>query len=86
MVVFDLGMFHLQRSVFAMVVSLAYALKQLASRGRPRVIVALGRVAWGAVIRTLGPPPTPFAHGAVLQDGAVRNIRLLPPKPPQRGD
>ena len=39
---------------------------------RPRVIVALGRVAWDAVIRTLGASPTPLAPGAVLQADAVK--------------
>jgi Uracil-DNA glycosylase len=48
---------------------------------RPRVIVALGRVAWDAVIRTLGAPPTPFAHGAVLQTGAVKIYASYHPSP-----
>jgi uracil-DNA glycosylase family 4 len=48
---------------------------------RPQVIVALGRVAWDAVIRTLGAPPTPFAHGAVLQTGAVKIYASYHPSP-----
>jgi uracil-DNA glycosylase len=60
-------------------------LLSLARRGdlrrRPRVVVALGRVAWDAVIRTLGAPPTPFAHGAVLQAGAVKIYASYHPRP-----
>jgi uracil-DNA glycosylase family 4 len=48
---------------------------------RPRVVVALGRVAWDAVIRTLGATPTPFAHGAVLQAGAVKIYASYHPSP-----
>jgi uracil-DNA glycosylase family 4 len=48
---------------------------------RPRVVVALGSVAWDAVIRTLGAPPTPFAHGAVLQTGAVKIYASYHPSP-----
>jgi len=43
--------------------------------------VALGRVAWDAVIRTLGAPPAPFAHGAVLQAGAVKIYASYHPSP-----
>jgi uracil-DNA glycosylase family 4 len=48
---------------------------------RPRVIVALGRVAWDAVIKTLGAPLTPFVHGAVLQTGAVKIYASYHPSP-----
>jgi uracil-DNA glycosylase family 4 len=48
---------------------------------RPRVVVALGRVAWNAFIRTLGAPPTPLAHGAVLQVGAVKVYASYHPSP-----
>ena len=48
---------------------------------KPRAIVALGRVAWGAVLKTLGASQTAFFHGAALQIGAVKVYASYHPSP-----
>ena len=52
---------------------------------RPRVIVALGRAAWDAVMRILGAPQTPFYHDAVLRAGTVKIYASYHPSPLNEG-
>lgn len=52
---------------------------------KPRVIVALGRAAWDAVMRILGAPQTPFYHDAGLRAGTVKIYASYHPSPLNEG-
>jgi Uracil-DNA glycosylase len=51
---------------------------------RPRAVVALGRVAWDAVLKAVRAPRVPFSPRRLHPGRRGEDIRLLPPKPPQR--
>ncbi len=48
---------------------------------KPRVVVALGQVAWNAVLKTLGAPRVPFSHGVSVQAGGVKIYAAYHPSP-----
>jgi len=48
---------------------------------RPRAVVALGRVAWDAVLKAVRAPRVPFSHGASIQAGEVKIYASYHPSP-----